>query len=58
MGYRRQERRSTFTSEEAAERIERLRRVYTQGFLTKDAFEAMERHTLACVRRPDSGRAG
>ena len=58
MRYRRQERRSTFTSEEAAERIERLRRVYAQGFISKDVFDAMERHVLGCVQRPGTGRAG
>lgn len=56
MEYRLQGRRSTFTSEEAAERIERLRRVYAQGFIARDVFDAMERHVLDCVR-PRPGRA-
>jgi hypothetical protein len=42
--------RPSYTSEEAAARIEGLRRVFAQGFFTKDEFEAMKRHVLGRVR--------
>lgn len=46
--------RPTFTSKEADERIDGLRRVFAQGFLTKDEFETLKRHVLDRVR--DSSR--
>lgn len=43
--------RPTFTSEEAVERIEGLRRVFAQGFLTRDELETLERHVLDRARK-------
>lgn len=42
--------RPAFASEEADRRIEGLRWVFAQGFLTKDELERLERHVLARVR--------
>lgn len=49
MGKRRHRRRPTFTSEDAAEQIKRLQRVFDQGFLTANEFEEMKRHLLSRV---------
>ncbi|MGZ4337540.1 MAG: hypothetical protein ACXVRA_09515 [Gaiellaceae bacterium] len=43
MSERRGTKRLALTAEQAARRVEELRRVFDQGFLSKDRFEGMQR---------------
>jgi len=51
MGERREKQRLALTAEQASRRIEELRRVFDQGFLPKDRFEAMRREIESRVKR-------
>ena len=50
MGHSRSAKRLALTAEQAAQRIEELRRVYDEGFLDRDEFETMKRHIEARVK--------
>jgi hypothetical protein len=50
MSERRGKKRLALTAEQAARRVEELRRVFEQGFLSKDRFEAMRRDIEAQVK--------
>ena len=53
----RNKKRLAMTAEEAAVRIEEIRRVHTQGFLSWGEFEAMKRSIEARVERTHPSRA-
>jgi hypothetical protein len=56
MDYRRYGEPSPLTADEAARRIDGLRRVWVAGFMDSEQFVAMERNIRARVTRPRPGR--
>jgi hypothetical protein len=51
MDLAKQPRAETLTVEEADHRIEQLRGVFAQGFLSKDEFKRVKRHILERAQR-------